>query len=102
MYTPIPAGFVLSEEKSAPSAEKALPIDENRAVPLFIRKEYLSASVSFCAKVVSETNNPNAMIIVFFITSNIYQIQKNVNLPAAAAAVTAASTTAASTTAAAR
>lgn len=46
LYTPMAAGLVLNAEKSAPSAEKAPPMEENRAVPLFIRKEYLSASVS--------------------------------------------------------
>jgi len=49
LYTPIPAGFRLAEEKSPPSAPNAPPIAVDLAVPPKKFCEYLRASVSFWA-----------------------------------------------------
>ena len=61
LKTPTPAGFVLSAEKSPPSAPNAPPMLLNRAVPPNSRNEYLKASISFWANVADPVSNISRM-----------------------------------------
>ncbi len=70
LYTPIPAGFRLAEEKSPPSAPNAPPIAVDLAVPPKKFCEYLRASVSFWALRGASMKQPVIMniYIVFMIS----------------------------------
>jgi hypothetical protein len=66
----LPAGFIIIEETSAPSAPKAPLIALNLAVPLSDSDEYLSASLIFCALKfeieMKATNKINNLFIIEF------------------------------------